>query len=290
MFVKIDARRLYTYPILSDGRDDYETCKFSATINCDFNATDLFVNVNFSTDCADLKRLIGAGKAKYLLHVECPLTLYREIFSSADENFSCNIPLNRVKRNLDCLALIVLVEDTENFSCADWNSDFEQINFNLQHGSVLAYKNFKSLMLPDDPNIFKNVASIFSVYRLVADNAPCEVDLAHDKIKIGLASKDFDLYRRYCSRPEMQPILNAMIIFPALVYIFDELKVDGGFERYDGMAWFKSLTAAFKRKKLDFNDILNEENTSIKLAQKVMDSPLTKALENVALIFDAEDS
>ena len=288
--MKIDARRLYTYPILSDGRDDYETCKFSAAINCDFNANSLLLNVNFSTDCADLKRLIGAGKAKYLLHVECPLTLYREIFSSAAENFSCNIPLNCVKRNLDCLAMIVLVEDTENFYCADWNSDFEQINFNLQQGSVLAYKNFKSLTLPDDPNIFKNVASIFSVYRLVDDNASCEIRLNNDKIKIGLAGKDYDFYRRYCSRPEMQPILNAMIIFPALVYIFDELKVDDGFERYDGMAWFKSLTAAFKRRKLDFNDILKEENTSIKLAQEVMDSPLTKALANVALIFDAEDS
>ena len=289
--MKIDARRLYTYPILSDGRDDYETCKFAATINYELNATNLLVNVNLSTDCADLKRLIGAGKAKYLLHVECPLTLYRETFSSDKENFSCNIPLNRVKKNLDCLALVVLVEDTKKFSCADWNRDFDRLNFNLQHGSVLAYQNFKPLTLPDDPNIFKNVASIFSVYRLV-DDKPCEVDLAHDKIKVGLGNKDYDLYRRYCSRPEMQPILNAMIIFPALVYIFDELKVEGGFERYDEMTWFKSLTAAYRRKKVnDFNDyICDTNNTSIKLAQEVMDSPLTKALANVALIFDAEDS
>lgn len=288
--MKINARRLYTHPVLAEGRDDYATCKFSVGINYNVAASNkLVVTVNFSTDCAEIKQLVGEGKAKYLLHVECPLTCYRKIFPSANENFSCEIPLGSVKKNLDCLALIVLVEDTKDFSCKDWNEDFERLNFNLPHGTVLAYQNFQPLPIADDPNIFKNVASIFSIYKKSDNTAHFEIQLHHNKIKIGLNEKDFQLYMRYRSRPDMQPILNAMIIFPALVYVFEELKADTDFENYGGKDWFRSLKKAFKRKKID---ILDEENTSIKLAQEVMDSPVTKALENLTLICDdaTEDS
>ena len=100
--MKINARRLYTYPVLAEGRDDYATCKFSAKIDYSVDAANkLVVNVNFSTDCAEIKQLIDAGKAKYILHLECPQTCYREIFPSSTENFSCSIPLSSVKKNLD---------------------------------------------------------------------------------------------------------------------------------------------------------------------------------------------
>ena len=290
MSVKIDLRRLYTYPVLAAGRDDYKHCTFTAQISHSFDAGNLVLDVTCHTDCAEILRLIAEGMATYILHTECTSTICREIFTSAAENFSCTIPTDRIKQHLDCMAIIALTRDVENFSCADWNDDFSGLTFDLQKGSVLAYQNFQPLPIPDDQNIFKNVASIFSVYRRIAEGEPFEVDLSQDKIKIGLSNGDYQIYRQYCSRPDMQPILNAMIILPTLVYIFEELKADYGFEIYGAKVWFQSLKAAYRRRKIDFAEhIRKDDNTSIRLAQEVMNLPITKALASVAHI-SAEDS
>lgn len=289
--MQINIRRLYTHPVLAEGRDDYKTCTFAAQIEHLIIAGNLILNVTFRTDCTEMERLIAEGDATYILHAECAATICREIFTSAAENFTCTIPTDRLKNHVDCMAIIALTRDVENFSCADWNDDFNGLTFDLQKGSVLAYQNFQPLPIPDDQNIFKNVTSIFSVYRRAAEGEPFEVDLSQDKIKIGLCNGDYQLYRRYCSRPDMQPILNAMIILPALVYVFEELKTADAFEIYGAKGWFQSLNAAYRRRKIDnfAEHILKDENTSIKLAQEVMNLPITKALAGVALI-SAEDS
>ena len=292
--MKIDDRRIFTYPVLADGREDYKTCSFLAEMKNSFDpANNIVIELNFLTDCAEINNAVDRGDAEYIFHVECPATLYREIFSSNSNVFSCKIPRDSVKKEINCAAMIVLRRDIKNFFCADWSEDFGKINFNLPKGSVLAYQNLPTLKLNEDPNIFKNVASIFSVYRRAVDGEPCEVNLEQDKIKIGLNSKDYDLYRRYCANPNFQPILHAMIIFPALVYIFEELKDDNDFEIYGEKAWFRSLTVAYRRKKINFAEyILEDENSSIKLAQEVMNLPITKALENISQVYDevAEDS
>ena len=291
--MKINASRLFTHPVLAEGRDDYRTCEFAANLKYFFDAADnLVLEIDCRTDCAEIKQLIASGDAEYLLHVECPQTNYREKITRYSEKFSHKVSLSRVKENIHCVAFIVLHKDIKAFSCADWNGDFDGLSFDLQKGSVLAYQNFQPLPLPDDPNIFKNVGSIFSIYKKIGADA-FEVDMDSEKIKIALSEKDYALYRRYCSKPEMQPILNAMIILPALIYVFEDLKADEDFETYGDKAWFLSLAAAYRRKKINFAEhIIKAENTSIKLAQEVMNLPLTKALENIVRICDetAEDS
>lgn len=288
--MKIENRRLFTYPVLAEGRDDYKTCKFSAEVKTSTDAADdLVFDVKLSTDCAELNRLIARGDAEYLFHVECPTTVYRKIFTHADGEFVCKIPLRDVKDKLYCVAFIVLRRDVKNFFCDDWNEDFDGLSFDMQKGSILAYQNFQPLTLVEDPNLFKNVGSIFSVYRRLDEDAPFAFDLTTQKIRIGLNSKDYALYRRYCANPTLQPILNAMIILPVLVAVFDELKQD--IQEHESDAWFLSLTAAYKRRGKIFDEVLATED-ALTLAQEVMGSPITQALKSIAVAFDyaAEDS
>lgn len=176
----------------------------------------------------------------------------------------------------------------EAFSCADWNDEFDGLTFDLEAGNILAYDNFKPLTLVEDPNIFKNVDSIFSVYKKLGNALP-DFDLTEQKIRIGLNSKDYNLYRRYCANPSMQPILNAMIILPVLVAVFDELKRAA--QEHESDAWFLSLTAVYKRRSLNFVDVLKSTD-ALTLAQAVMGSPITQALKSIAVALDdaTEDS
>ena len=54
-------------------------------------------------------------------------------------------------------------------------------------------------------------------------------------------------------------------------------------ENYGDKAWLLSLKTAYSRKNINFDTyICAEENTSLKLAQEVMNLPITKALKNIA--------
>ena len=168
--MKIDNRRLFTYPVLADGRDDYKTCKFTADVASSFDAANnLRLEVSCQTNCAEINRLIANGDAEYLLHVECPSTIYRGVTARSAKNFSCTIPLDCVRKELDITAFVVLRRDVKNFFCDDWNEDFSGLTFSLSKGSPLAYRRFQPLILPDDADIFKNVGSIFSVYKRPPD-------------------------------------------------------------------------------------------------------------------------
>lgn len=287
--MRIDFRRLFTYPVLAEGRDDYKTCRFFAEAQQSTDAAgNLLLNVKLSTDCAALNRLIVRGDAEFLFHVECPATIYRQAFKRSVGEFVCTIPLTHVKDKLNCVAFIVLRRDVKYFFCADWNDDFDGQTFDLEEGTILAYDNLKPLTLAEDPNLFKNVGSIFSVYKKLGD-APLDFDLTEQKIRIGLNARDYALYRRYRDNPSMQPILNAMIILPVLISVFDELKQN--VQEHESDAWFLSLAAAYKRRSLNFVDVLKSTD-ALTLAQAVMGSPITQALKSIALAFDdaAEDS
>lgn len=282
--MKIEERRLFTYPVLAKERDDYKTCRFSAEMEFSTDAAgNLVFDVKLSTNCAEINRLIASGYAEYILHAESPTTMYREIFRRGIGNFSCKIPLSFVKDKLYLITLIVLCDNIQDFFCDDWNEDFYGMSFNLPKGSILAYKNFPSVTLVEDPNLFQNVGSIFSIYRKIAAVAPFEVEMTTQKIKIGLSAKDYTFYQRYCANTAMQPILNAMIILPALVSVFDEIKQNA--QEHESDAWFLSLTAAYKRRNLNFSELLASED-AFTLAQEVMSLPLTKALDNIAVAFD----
>ena len=281
--MKIEARRLFTYPVQADERDDYKS-NFNADIKTSIDAANnLLLEIFCRTDCAEINRLISGGDAEYLLHVECPSTIYRTVVVRGVGNFSCKIPLSLVKEKIYLAALIVLRRDVKNFSCRDWNEDFSGLTFDLQKGSVLAYKNFQPVTLAEDPNLFKNVSSIFSVYKKLAnDAAPFEIEMTSQKIKIRLGAKEYDLYRRYCENRTMLPILNALIILPPLITVFDELKADA--QAHGSDAWFLSLQAAYRRRNLDLTKLIDAED-SLKLAQEIMNLPLTKALESFTAIF-----
>lgn len=76
---------------------------------------------------------------------------------------------------------------------------------------------------------FSNANSIFTVYkRITDDDKPAEISLDSSKIRIGLGTRDYDTYARYSVKTELQAIFNSMLILPALVYVFEELKQENG--------------------------------------------------------------
>ena len=86
----------------------------------------------------------------------------------------------------------------------------------------------------------------------------------------------------------MQPILNAMVIFPALIYVFEELKQYGEDKiDYTGRKWYKSLVKSYQKRGENFEAKIESE-LSISLAQEAMEFPLSKAFANISALEDIE--
>lgn len=283
------TKRLYTYPVLGEEKDDYNSSVFDVDLQYMMNGiNNLQLEFNFTLDNEELQNLIIDGKAEYVIHIECTNTAFRTTLHSITEQSIIDIPVGRIYGKLEIIALIVSKENINNFINSDWNDDYSGISFNLSKGSILAYKNLPALDIVKNYEELTSTSSIFLVYkRLTTEEKPMEVNIDSAQIKIGLGTQEYNTYSRFCRKIQFQPILNSMIVFPALVYVFEELKQENGIEANQGKAWYISLSKAYEKRGINFIDeIRNESKISVQLAQEAMELPLSKALSIFTELFE----
>lgn len=283
------TKRLYTYPVLSEERDDYIASIFDAEVRYKMNGVNnLLFDFDIEMDNNELRNLILAGDAEYVIHIECTNTSFRTTIHGIAESFSKEIPVGRINGRLEIIVLIVAKKEIANFVNSDWIEDYQGLSFELAKGSILAYKNIPAIDIVKNYEELNNASSIFKVYkRLTNEPKPMEVDLSTAQIGIGLGLQEYEIYSRFCDKEEFQPILNSMMVFPALVYVFEELKQDNGIDSYAGRNWYISLSKAYEKRGIDLEDeLLNSDKTSVQLAQEAMELPLNAALRKFADLFE----
>ncbi|MBQ7704799.1 MAG: hypothetical protein IJT73_05145 [Selenomonadaceae bacterium] len=277
--------RTFNYPVLASGRDDYKNCAFEADYNFRQTAAAIIFNFDFDTDCPEIKNLIARGEAEYVVHFESAATIFRKILKSARAEISTEISLSRVKSVLEIVAAIVLKNDVENFYCKDWSEDFSGLKFNLTKGNVLAYKTLPSLKIPDNPDNFAGNESIFTVCRAVLEETNFEVDFEGEKIKITLGGAEYDFFVGANENLELQPVVNSLVILPALIYVLEELQAEGAVEDYQYKDWFLSLKHNYGA---DFVDDLKNKDL-FELAQELINLPMARAFESLQKIYGEDE-
>lgn len=283
------TNRRFVYPVLSDEKDDYKTSIFNVAYGNSMDGVNsLKLTFDIAMTCPELEQLILSGKAEYVVHLECSTTAYRVALTGISKHIEHSIPIGRVNGTLEAVAFIILKKNISKFSCPDWVDEFDGLSFNLLKGSILAYQNLFELDITKDYEEFINSKSIFSIYhRVTEEDKPADINLESSKIRIGIGSKDYGIYSLYASKNELQSVLNSMFILPALIYVFEELKQEGGFETYHHKEWFLALDKSYSKRGLSLmGEVLNPDKTSFQLAQEAMDLPLSKALDQLPLLFN----
>ncbi|WP_312702454.1 hypothetical protein [Sedimentibacter sp.] len=286
------TKRLFTYPVLSEEKDDYNLSVFDVDLQYRMSAVNnLQLEFNLTLDNEDLRNLITAGKAEYVIHIECSNTAFRTTLHSITEQSSIDIPVGRISGKLEVIALIISKENINHFTNLDWNNDYTGVSFDLSKGSILGYKNLQTLDILKNYEELTNASSIFMIYkRLTTEEKPIDVNIDSPQIKIGLGTQEYETYAHFCKKAQFQPILNSMLIFPALVYVFEELRQETGIEANQGKAWYISLSKAYEKRGINFIDEINDElKTSIQLAQEAMELPISKALSMFTELFENAD-
>ena len=283
------TKRLYTYPVLSEERDDYVDSTFDAEGQYKMNGVNnLQFDFDIEMDNKQLQSMILTGDAEYVIHIECANTSFRTAIHDISNHVSKEIPVGRINGRIEIIVLIVTKKEVSHFVNSNWDDDYRGVSFELSKGSILAYKNIPAIDIVKNYEEFNSASSIFKVYkRLTSEPKPMEVDLSTAQIGIGLGFQEYKIYSRFCDKEELQPILNAMMIFPALVYVFEELKQENGIDNYSGRNWYVSLSKAYEKRGVDLEDeLLNSDKTSVQLAQEAMELPLDAALRKFADLFE----
>lgn len=283
------TNRLFTYPVLSEEKNDYQESVFEVKFDNYMDGVNtLKLSFDITMTCPEIEQLILEGKAEYVIHLECSTTAYREALRSISKHIEHEVPINRITGSFDAVAFVIVKKNIANFVCSDWDEDFFGLSFNLTQGNILAYQNLDGLDITKDFEEFTSANSIFTVYkRLTDDDKPAEVNLESSKIRIGLCSKDYDIYSSYAKKSELQSVFHAMLVLPTLVFVFEELKQEGGYEQYHSRDWFMALEKSYGKRGINFmEEVLTSDKNSIQLAQEAMELPLSKAFEQIPLFYN----
>lgn len=286
------TNRLFTYPVLSDEKDDFKSCVFEVDfINHMESVNSLKLTFDIEMNCPEIEDMILKGQAEYVIHLECSTTAYREVLKSISKKIEHVIPIGRITGTFDAVAFVILKQNVSGYVCQDWDDDYFDMKFSLSQGSILAYQNLQGLNITKDFEEFVNAGSIFTVYKKISeDDKPIEVNLESNKIRIGLTTKDYDVYSAYAGKNQLQSIFHTMLVLPTLVFVFEELKQDGGEEQYHGKDWFIALEKSYAKRGLNFmNEVLNTDKNSITLAQEAMELPISKAFSQIPMFYDISE-
>ncbi|MBR4026853.1 MAG: hypothetical protein IKJ01_04765 [Lachnospiraceae bacterium] len=288
------SNRLYTYPILNQDKDDYKTSKFEVTVSKE-NSTvsSLDLKFKFTLINKEIRNLMLFDKsAEYVVHIECPTTSFRTIVTGdVSGEFSYQIPYKELNGKVEIVAFVLATKEIKNFSSIDWNEDFQGLTFDIPKGGILAFENLDDLMIIKDDQDLMNASSIFSIYKRNTDESkPAVVELNSPKIKIGLCTKEYNLYNKYAGMEETRILVNSLIVLPALVYVFEELRQEDNEETYKERLWYISLVRAYRKKGINLREVLMDETkTSYECAQEAMDLAINLALEGLEEIFTTSE-
>ena len=212
------------------------------------------------------------------MHIESPETSYRLVKGTKENILTVDLKDENLLGKTSLCPFIVAKKDIEDFTSLDLNSDYQGVLFSFQKGSIIAIGDQFDFKVDKEKEDLSSVPSIFTIYKKeTVEDMPMEIELCSNKIRIGLNIPDYENYN--VNVRNMPDIVNSFIIFPALVYTFEQLKT--GFDDFKEYRWFQAIEKIFKKYSLVFSQEMFDKVTSIELSQKIMSMPIKKALHRI---------
>ena len=179
-------------------------------------------------------------------------------------------------------------KDIENYSNKNFNDDYEGISFSIEKAGILAVAKQFDIDIEKEKDNLAQVPSIFLIIKRDSDKKDgIEIDMLQDKIQIFLSKKDYEHYA-LLSKGSYQALLHSSIIFPALIYIFENLE-KSNLETFQELNWFKTIKKVLNNIDIELDKDSLEREHSYNLAQKIINYPVTRSLEAMLSLENEEE-
>jgi hypothetical protein len=298
----------YPYPVLTPNGDDYDKGEFDIDLEVEKTPDDVTLTLSPTLKDDELRRLIGVErKAKIIVHVESPKTVFRRTYdvampvcgkASEQENTVVKINAADLSGTVSVCPFIVATEDIPDYSNESFNPDYEGEAFSIDCGAVLAEGRQRTFVANTAREALATVASIFSVVKNISpDCRTLRNDFTGDKIRIEMPEKMFSQYGTLKDTPEDKDTIWAMVFVPALVEVLTtvaaERRCNNGEMPSDFMerAWYRSIDKTLRGMKgwgLD-SDKFSNGNDYLELASLLVKNSVSKAFLNMVTVHYNED-
>lgn len=281
--------RLYPHPVLRENNDDYINSSFEMDLAYERDIKRLKLNINFKLNNKTLEKMLLDEKVQYVVHIECPKTSYRKIITTTEKSLSENLKDENILGKIQVTSFIVVKENILDYENESFNSDYFGMKFNLEKGTILAIGDSYKIDVDKEKESLGNVPSIFTICKkMTTDETEINIEYNMNKIRIDLNISDYERYTQLVSSSnQFIDIINCSLIFPTLIYVFEKLKNEFDEIEESDYRWFKALKNIFEKYGYRFNQELFENETSLQLAQKILDFPFSKSL--IALQFGLDE-
>lgn len=272
--------RLYPHPVLRENNDDYINSSFEMELSYERDIKRLKLNISFKLSNKTLEKMLLDEKAQYVVHIECPKTSYRRIITTTEKSLSENLKDENILGKIQVTSFIVVKENISNYENESFNSDYFGMKFNLEKGTILAIGDSYRIDVDKEKESLGNVPSIFTICKkMTTDEIGINIEYNMNKIRIDLNISDYEKYTQLVSTSsQFIDVINSSLIFPTLIYVFEKLKNEFDEIEENDYRWFKALKNIFEKYGYRFNQELFENETSLQLAQKILDFPFSKSL------------
>lgn len=275
--------KLYPYPVLWDKNDDYKKpSKFSVEVDPKEDFKNIKLKINFLLKDKEIEKLIKENKAEYVVHIEGTSTYFREIISTKETEINYVLKDRDILGRLQVNFFILAKQDIKDYRNDNFNEDYSSETFNLKKGNIIAIADGYRFDIEKNDDELGKISSIFSICKKeTVEQTGMTIDMGYEKIRIGLNITDYVNYSQLSQNPNKVESVNSIIIFPALIYIFEQLKKDFNETDYTEYKWFRALENIFKKNGEDLNKGLLENEISIDLAQRVLNYPIERAFNSL---------
>lgn len=267
----------FPHPVLGNGDD--LSGKFEWTSAVKLTREKVIITAELQLQNPDLEALIKAGKAAYLIQLQCPLTFYREAFVQSKPEFKIELPAGILRERVAMEPRIIALKDLERYSPKSAHPDYSKASISVVAGAILA-------LAPDGAFIAekefatakRRLRSIMEFVRHTREGADPEFRLEHDRIHIYLNSKDWEAYQRAKTSPGARHLVHAAIVFPVLMEALAHLED----EQYLGYRWHERLAVLVKEKGAEDLDVFQQ-------AMALLRNPISRGLEGIGALMDEGD-
>lgn len=276
--------KLYPYPLLEScfGQCDYVDSKFNILVEQKCNKSTIELIFTPVLDNLEMIDLINKGDADYVVHIECQLTSFRKLYRIKGNTLKIVLNANDIEGSFSICTFIVANNNISNYFNSKFNEDYKGFTFNIEKGNILAIGDSYDLQVNKDRDNLGNMQSIFGL--IVIDDEKekdIKIDVTGEKIVIALPQEEYKVFKALVKTKANQAVLHSMILIPALMEAFDQLKkkiISGDFELYTSKKWFRSISKAFELICVSFDEEYIVGMNSFEDAQKLIKNTINRGI------------
>ena len=279
--------KLYPYPILAETYKNYDyiDSHFDIIANQEMKKDRLVLRFQPILNNKDLENLIENGSAEFVVHIESVITSYRKLLNVPKNGCSCEILADDIEDVVSVCPFIIAKKDIPNYKNQQFNKVYEGFSFDIEKGNILAIGQEYEFPIEKEMDEYSKLPSIFVVTPIKDEKEKdMKINIGGDRINIQLPLKSYAQFNKSKLNDAYAPIVHSMLIIPALLKCFEELKskaYQGMYWEISSRRWYRVIEKALKKHNIELSEDTIHQIDSFEKAQLLFEDTINRGLMNL---------